>query len=536
MNCVIGSGPAGIAVAHALITQGKPVLMLDSGISLEPERAMLVERMGKERPELWDSTDLASYQAGMNPDVGGVPLKLVYGSDFAYQQADSRLGAVYDNAGLRPSLARGGLSNVWGAAMLPYRQADIASWPITVQQLAPHYSAVLDFVGLMGREDMLAATFPLYTKRLSRLEPSRQAARLLQRMESARSSLAAGGIQFGYSRLALRGQTEGKLVGDTSTCNYCRLCMYGCPYDHIYSSAMTLKELLKHPGFTYQPGVLIEKTGESASAAWAEGIDLKTGETLRWEASRLFVGAGVIATTKILLRSLEIYDQPVWLKDSQYFLVPLALYRKVKGAATERSFGLSQAFIELIDADCSNHTVHLQIYSNSDLISQTIAAPFGPFQKPFSPLIRDLQERLVVAQGFLHSSESSRIEVRLVRARGLVKDQIRMRGEVNPTAKKTVRRVLRKLMRHTRDLGALPMSALVKIAEPGRSFHVGGSFPMSCTPGPLESDTLGRVRGFRRIHAIDATVLPDIPATTITLSVMANAHRIASLAGKDDAS
>jgi hypothetical protein len=27
-------------------------------------------------------------------------------------------------------LARGGLSNVWGAAMLPYRDADIADWPI----------------------------------------------------------------------------------------------------------------------------------------------------------------------------------------------------------------------------------------------------------------------------------------------------------------------------------------------------------------------------------------------------------------------
>jgi choline dehydrogenase-like flavoprotein len=28
------------------------------------------------------------------------------------------------------------------------------------------------------------------------------------------------------------------------------------------------------------------------------------------------------------------------------------------------------------------------------------------------------------------------------------------------------------------------------------------------------------------VHAVDATVLPSIPATTITLTVMANAHRI----------
>jgi choline dehydrogenase-like flavoprotein len=30
---------------------------------------------------------------------------------------------------------------------------------------------------------------------------------------------------------------------------------------------------------------------------------------------------------------------------------------------------------------------------------------------------------------------------------------------------------------------------------------------------------------------VDASVLPDVPATTITFSVMANAHRIGSLTG-----
>ena len=45
-------------------------------------------------------------------------------------------------------------------------------------------------------------------------------------------------------------------------------------------------------------------------------------------------------------------------------------------------------------------------------------------------------------------------------------------------------------------------------------------------PGDLETDTLGRLRGWERIHLVDASVLPDIPATQITFSVMANAHRI----------
>ena len=46
--------------------------------------------------------------------------------------------------------------------------------------------------------------------------------------------------------------------------------------------------------------------------------------------------------------------------------------------------------------------------------------------------------------------------------------------------------------------------------------------------GAFNSDLLGRVGPHRRIHVIDAAVLPTVPATTFTLSVMANAHRVAS--------
>jgi choline dehydrogenase-like flavoprotein len=54
---------------------------------------------------------------------------------------------------------------------------------------------------------------------------------------------------------------------------------------------------------------------------------------------------------------------------------------------------------------------------------------------------------------------------------------------------------------------------------------------MRTSPGRFESDRYGRPSGFERVHAVDSTVFPSIPATTITLSVMANAHRIGSSIG-----
>jgi choline dehydrogenase-like flavoprotein len=75
---------------------------------------------------------------------------------------------------------------------------------------------------------------------------------------------------------------------------------------------------------------------------------------------------------------------------------------------------------------------------------------------------------------------------------------------------------------------------MLQVAEPGRGFHCGGSFPMSLHPHQGETDVLGRPFGWKRIHVVDASVLPSIPATTITFSAMANAHRIACAAARLD--
>jgi choline dehydrogenase-like flavoprotein len=79
---------------------------------------------------------------------------------------------------------------------------------------------------------------------------------------------------------------------------------------------------------------------------------------------------------------------------------------------------------------------------------------------------------------------------------------------------------------------AIPVPPALRVGAPGRSFHAGGTFPMRQNPGRFEVDLLGRPTGFSRIHLVDASVFPSLPATTITLSVMANAHRIGSEAAE----
>jgi len=53
---------------------------------------------------------------------------------------------------------------------------------------------------------------------------------------------------------------------------------------------------------------------------------------------------------------------------------------------------------------------------------------------------------------------------------------------------------------------------------------------MRLRPRAGEADTLGRPLPARRIHVVDSACFPSIPSGTVTLTAMANAHRIAGAA------
>jgi len=524
MDCVVGSGPAGVACAAALLKRGHTVHMLDAGARLEPEREQIVARLSQSSPEEWSLEDRSWLTSGMNPDANGIPQKLLFGSEYPYRMTTSDLVISFDRVGLRPSFALGGLSTVWGAAMLPYAERDMVHWPITAQQLAPHYKAVLQLTGLSAENDDLAEFFPLFTDSPGRIEISRQAEAMRRALHRNRHNLRQRGIHFGRARIAVRAKHDTEHSG----CVYCGMCMYGCPYGYIYNSAGTVKQLLSSAKLTYQPDTVITSVSEAGDEAVLRGNHRVTGERFEFRARRVFLAAGTIPTTSILLRSISAYDQPVQMKDSQYFLLPVMLTRRIGKVRQERLHSLSQLFLEMSDSEISPHLIHLQVYSFNDLIGKAIRKSLGLLAGPLCGLARELENRLLLIQGFVHSAHSSKIAVTLRHDSVQDRDQLQLTANINPGAKKTVHRVVHKLMRNSFRLGAIPLPMLLQVAEPGRSFHSGGTFPMRQSPSKFETDVLGRPVGWRRIHAVDSTVFPSIPATTITLAVMANAHRIAS--------
>ncbi len=489
MNIVIGSGPAGLACAAGLRARGQRVLLLDAGLTLEPERALLRDGLAAP-PAGWTPSMRALLDV---PALGsdGMPAKRAYGSDFATRRLPGA-PALVSPGGLAGSYAQGGLSAVWGAAMLPWRAADLAGWPIGRADLDAGYRAVRALMPMAAVADDLAAEFSLHGPATGALPESRQAALFHVHLARHRAALAARGVRFGAARLA---------VGPG--CDACGHCLSGCPQGLIASTVPALTALIA-AGLSYRPGVVVEAFAETAEGVTVTGRTA-AGAVQTFAGSRLFIAAGVLHTAGLM--------RPHWpgarvtLLDSQYFLVPLLTQATAGDVAAAPHHTLAHTFIELDD-------VHIQIYGYSRHLAATVAAGLGPLARlvPWG--------RLLLAQAYLPSQRSGSLDV------SMADGGLTAVPRVNPATGPAVRQVLRRLMRLAPPLGALALAPLVRITPPGRGFHAGGSFPMRATPGPGETDIWGRPAGFARVHLADASVLPSIATPTITATAMANAWRI----------
>ncbi|WP_170376802.1 GMC oxidoreductase [Ruegeria atlantica] len=505
-DLVIGSGPSGVSVAMALLNRGRQVLMLDPGGRLEAPAQDRRDKLAASDPDTWSVDDQKKWQAPQFDTPPGQVRR--FGSDFAMVPGADTLVSP-ERIGLRASHAVGGLSNLWGSAVLPNRAEDIADWPIGIDDLAPHYRAVAEFLPVSGQQDALQTLFPaLSMQDRVPLTPSPQAQQLLQRLEHQKTSLSELGAHAGLARLAV-----------DPGCQYCGQCLHGCPWGYIYSAQKTFDDLRHHSAFQYRTG-LARRFEEHADHV---AVTLDNGETL--QATRVFVAAGVLETARLFLASSPDPTTGLQLQDSQHFFLP-SLHRWLAPRRPDQRpyHTLPQIFIELDDPEISPHLVHAQIYTWNEFFAHDLINSYSSKLPRSAPLWRRLARRLIVAQAFLHSAHSAWINLTLA-ADGRLVPTVKSNDETATVMEQATSRLAQVM----KLAGLIPLRFARRPGDVGSSFHVGGSVPMAKAPSAGQSDILGRPKGLSRVHLVDASSLPSIPATTITFSVMANAHRIGTL-------
>jgi len=278
----------------------------------------------------------------------------------------------------------------------------------------------------------------------------------------------------------------------------------------------------------YRGGLFVRSVREDADQAHVEVLDLNRGPA-ELTFKTIFLAAGPLNTTAILLRSAGHYDRPVLLKESQKFVLPALRTRAARTAAEQPSITLAAAFIEARIRELSDHWVHVQMIPMNDLV--VTASRLPGLKLPYTcrlwaPILR----RVMLAWCGMHSDHSSSLELTLRRGAD-DSDTLSIALNVSEQARLEARVAARRLTRVSRKAGIYFQPRMIRFSNPGSGTHCGSSFPMRSRPvGAFDSDELGRPFGWRRVHVVDASVLPSIPGTTLAFPVMANAVRIAELA------
>jgi choline dehydrogenase-like flavoprotein len=521
---VVGAGPAGAAAAKALVAGGRQVLVIDPGLTLEPEREDARARMAGTVPGDWTASDLALTSFSANATTGS-NYKQLFGSDVAFRDDGVLALRVDPGVKARPSYALGGLSNVWGSGLLPYTDRDLGGWPIAANELTDGYRAVLDFVPYAAEQDELSRRYPLIGEPDGPLIRSEAGEQLLGRLRQNARALGEAGYHFGAPRLAVRVGHPAPLRG----CCYCGHCLDGCPYGHIYNAAETIAELNRGGLIDYRPGLHVDRVLERDGEVLVEATPLGGGPSVTLSTSRAFLAAGAVSTTIILQRS-GLLPPRAEISDSQAVYLPFAWIGSVGHTGREPGHTLAQTSVVLDDPAVCANPIHITLYTYNDGVSERARAAHPRISSLLGPMLDSITRRLVIGICFFHGDDSHRIAVNWDEQ----SRSVSLEPVLNPTMTATVGRFQRALLRSLGRVGLVPLAPLAEIAPAGGGYHYGASIPMSAQPAFGECDTLGRPSATRRIHVVDGSCFPSVPGGAITFSAMANSHRIATAAMLED--
>lgn len=508
---IVGSGPSGISAAYGLMASGYAVTMLDYGncdpSNLHSENKFITN---ENRNQLLKIKDFKWNIKNNNDDL--VSKGIDFKNNFFYANSD-RIISQKKNAVINISYALGGLSNLWGGACLPATQGDIENWELTHDELFPYYNKLKSFFNISASKSNLDLLFGPHSGFDYQFPLGKQAAIFSNQLAQNQNRLNQKDLHFGRARLAI------DPLEKATHPNF--------PYGPIFNSGIEVEKLKSNSLFKYIPNQAVIELFEDNNSVTVYAENPISNETTKFQTSKVFLACGPINSSLIILKSLKKENASLSFKTNQNAFFPFLMFKRTKGISKEKENNLIQLFLELKTEATGNRLCHLQVYQYGDYVLEPIYRILGGFIKIFKFLSKPFLERTLIMQCMLHSDFSDELTLKIDSTSAYWKWNVE--GSSNKLMKKTFKSVRFKLFSLYKELKGFIFPFIIFIDPPGASNHIGCCFPMRKNPrfDANESDLLGRPYGLKNVHVIDSSVLPSLPAATVTYTIMANAYRIA---------
>ncbi len=514
---IIGAGPASTSAALALVRHGHTLRMVDAGgaedIRLPPPGAHRHPRMTDRQQWRWQ---IGGHHEALEPVSASSPKLRIAGLRGIFDgYAEANRIQAEDGFQCAGALAAGGLSNAWGCGVAAFGAAELP--PLDIAQrsaLRGGYERAALRMGLSGaNDDAIADELGLD----GWAGPPLDLDELHERLWRRRGQVAMqNGLLLGRARVAvLREDAQDGRLG----CDYSGMCLWGCARRATWSARRDVEALERMPGVEIDRGMLVERLVRDGDAWRVECTG--RGKTPRsYRATRVLLGAGTLASTRLALAALERPPPAVRLL-SNPMAAFLLLCPGALGRARGRSFGLAQLSFLLRDV-YDREPAFGNLFSTAGLPVSEFLSHLPITRRAGLPLLRALLPAAIVGNVFLPGSLSAHTAT-LDR-----NNNLHVAAGAHPMLGGALQQVRNRLRADLRRLGGWMLPGSFVAGAPGADLHYAGTLPMRTHPMAHECHSTGEIAGLPGVYAIDGASLALLPAKPHTLTIMANADRIAS--------
>lgn len=511
---IVGSGPAGVSAAFPLVRAGLKVLMVDGGREasvMPPSRPFLTERL--ESSEQWQWMIGKDFHALKN--TGTVSPKFrVPTHDYVFADFEKENHIESENFVVAGSLARGGLSNAWGCGVARLSAHELTDYPFPAADMDQSYEAVSRRIGISGSSrDDLSDYFGLDEWAQPPIQIDALHSRILDFYLSRRSRILPHGFRLGRSRVAALSQDH----GERRACDVSGNCLWGCHRRALYCSADEIPALLKYENFNFRSGFVVKRIikAEASTGIVCKGEYCHQEQTVT--AQRVILAAGTLATTRLALHALKL-QSPVRIQSCPTAAFLLWLPRML-GAPRTNAFGLGQLSYTL---DMSNGMCAFGSTFSTTGIPVVEFVRHLPVRKRFGiDLLRQLLSSCLVGNMFLPGCLST------TKASLAANGALKIEGGYSDSVPVLMAEAAKRLRKSYSHLGALLLPKSFTVGQPGGDVHYTSTLPMRTNPVLGQTNALGELAGLNGVHVVDGACLPTVSGKSHTLTLMANADRIA---------
>ena len=407
----------------------------------------------------------------------------------------------------------GGKSVFYGAASLRFRPADFARWPVSYDQMEPFYAEAERRLGVHGTD----GADPCEPPRSSPYpHPSPPLSAPARRIRDA-------GRRLGFEPFPLP-LAINFANGQAPQCVLCDTCDgFPCRIEAKNDAAGILHALEAEGRLAVAPGVSVRRlVVERGRVTAVEGVERAAGREARWAAPLVVLGAGAIGTPAILLRSgLDRFGVGRFLmRHCNAVAAGLFPFPTNPERVFHKQIGFSDGYETGRGPDGFAPGVIQDIYTPAPEVVRHFAGGAARLALP-GPVVRRLQNLICIAED--EAQEENRVALT-----GETDERGIERAGVTHRYRETDRERLRALTRRARRI-LRSAGALATRVWPIRSFsHAVGTVRMAAAEdaGPL--DPHGRFRGVGNLFVTDGSTFPSSGGVNPSLTVAANALRIAS--------